>query len=286
MDISIIDIIKEDYQRLLSETGKSDIYLKDLSNDVSKFTESLDNLDDFTISESAISGKGVFVNKSFSKGDIIGNAVTGDKKTILGRFVNHSPFPNAEYLISGSELLVVAKCDIDKGDELLYDYRQGAELNGIVLDKNKYRDEKIDQLESVMLESFEVVDCPISHIFTPGLYARQMFLKAGTLITSKIHKTEHPYIISKGKVSVWVEEENEVVLESPYTGITKIGTRRVIYAWEDTIWTTFHANPDDENTEQIEDRIIEKHINPLLTEQMKNKMLSVKKGLETELLIY
>lgn len=84
MDISIIDIIKEDYQRLLSETGKSDIYLKELSDDVSKFTESLDNLDDFTISESAISGKGVFVNKSFSKGDIVGKAFADDKKNNIG----------------------------------------------------------------------------------------------------------------------------------------------------------------------------------------------------------
>ena len=66
--------------------------------------------------------------------------------------------------------------------------------------------------------------------------------------------------------------------------ITEPGTRRVLYIWEDTIWATVHSNPDDENLEQIEDRIIEKHINPLLTEQMKNKMLAVKKELETELL--
>ena len=149
---------------------------------------------------------------------------------------------------------------------------------------HKNRDEQIDELEATMLENFEPVDCPVEHIFTPGLYSRQIFMKAGTFITSKIHKTRHPYIVSQGLVSVWIDEGQEIVIQAPHTGITEPGTRRVLYIWEDTIWTTFHANPDDEDLEQIEERIIEKHENPLLTEQMKNKMLSVKNELEKELL--
>jgi len=149
---------------------------------------------------------------------------------------------------------------------------------------HKDRNQKIDELEAAMLENFDPVDCPVDHIFTPGLYSRQIFMKAGTFITSKIHKTKHPYIVSQGLVSVWIDEGEEIVIQAPYTGITEPGTRRVLYIWEDTIWTTFHANPDDENLEQIEERIIEKHENPLLTEQMKNKMLSVKCELEKELL--
>lgn len=149
---------------------------------------------------------------------------------------------------------------------------------------HKDRDQKIDELEAAMLENFDPVDCPVDHIFTPGLYSRQIFMKAGTFITSKIHKTKHPYIVSQGLVSVWIDEGQEIVIQAPHTGITEPGTRRVLYIWEDTIWTTFHANPDDENLEQIEERIIEKHENPLLTEKMKNKMLAVKCELEKELL--
>ena len=42
---------------------------------------------------------------------------------------------------------------------------------------HKNRDEQIDELEATMLENFEPVDCPVEHIFTPGLYSRQIFMK-------------------------------------------------------------------------------------------------------------
>jgi len=150
-----------------------------------------------------------------------------------------------------------------------------------LIDHNSDRNKQIDELEKVMLTEFEPIECPVDHIFTPGLYTRQIFMPAGSFITSKIHKTEHPYVVSQGLVSVWIDEGEEIVIDAPFTGITKPGTRRVLYVWEDTIWTTFHANPDNENLEQIEQRIIEKHENPLLTEQLKNKMISLKHKLET-----
>jgi len=130
--------------------------------------------------------------------------------------------------------------------------------------KQNDRDNQIDQLESVMINNFPVIDCPIRHFFTDGLYAREMSAPADSLITSKIHKTEHLFILSKGSLCVWDENGNEVILEAPYIGITKAGTRRVAYIIEDVVWTTFHANPENENEIEIEERIIEKHDNELL----------------------
>ena len=134
---------------------------------------------------------------------------------------------------------------------------------------------RIDELEVVMLENFEPIDCPLKHIFTPGLYTRQILMKAGSFITSKIHKTEHPYEVSFGKVSVWNNDGEEVIIEAPHLGITKPGTRRVLFCHTDVVWTTFHPNPDNENLEQIEERIIEKHTNSLLNNinsyQIKNQ---------------
>lgn len=100
-------------------------------------------------------------------------------------------------------------------------------------------------------------ECPLEHTFTPGLYTRQIFMPARSVIVSKIHKTEHPFIISKGRVSVWTDEGVQE-LSAPHQGITKPGTRRLLVVHEDTIWTTFHAGP--ENTpEEFERRIIQKH---------------------------
>jgi len=138
--------------------------------------------------------------------------------------------------------------------------------------ENKTKNERIDELEAAMVENFPLINCPLNHRFTEGMYVREIFMPAGSLITSKIHKTQHQYFILKGAVSVWIDEGEEAYLEAPYIGITEPGTRRVLYVWDDCIWATSHPNPDNENLEQIEERIIEKHDNTLLPQEVKDKL--------------
>lgn len=119
--------------------------------------------------------------------------------------------------------------------------------------------EKIDRLEKAMLANLPLVDFPVEHLFTNGLYVRTVFNPAGSLLTTKIHKTEHPFAILKGSVSVYVPGVGTEHLEAPHIGVTKPGTRRVIYAHEDTVWVTFHPNPDDEtDLDKLEERLIER----------------------------
>lgn len=124
--------------------------------------------------------------------------------------------------------------------------------------------EMIDGLVIWMLDNFPAYDFPITHRFTQGMYIREMFAPKGSIIVSKIHRTEHPFVISKGRISVWDDQDLERLLVAPFTGITKPGTRRFAYVHEDCIWTTFHCITDGETVEQIEDRIIEPHINPMI----------------------
>lgn len=133
--------------------------------------------------------------------------------------------------------------------------------------QNKSVDERIDELEFALLSNFKDIECPLTHRFTPGLYIREIFMPAGSIVISKIHKTEHPYIVSAGKVSVWTEEDKEILIEAPFTSITIPGTRRVLYCHTDVVWTTIHAITDGETVEQIEERIIEKHVNPLINNE-------------------
>lgn len=123
--------------------------------------------------------------------------------------------------------------------------------------------ERINALEQKMAGMFPPAECPVTHAFTPGLYMREIFMPAGTLLTSKIHKTEHPYVILSGKVSVWIGEGEEVLLEGPYVGVTKPGTRRVLYIHEDTRWITFHPTEETDLT-VIEQKLIEPHDFPKL----------------------
>jgi hypothetical protein len=119
---------------------------------------------------------------------------------------------------------------------------------------------RLDGLELAMLEQVEhLIDMPVTHRFTSGLYIREIFNPAGTLITTRIHKTEHPYVVLKGKASVFVPGEGVKHITAPYMGITKPGTRRVIFVHEDVIWVTFHPNPDNtQDLDAIEERLIER----------------------------
>src|SRR5687767_12638530 len=128
---------------------------------------------------------------------------------------------------------------------------------------HKEANEAIDRLEMGALAHLPAIDLPLIHRFTPGLYAREIFMPKGALVTSKIHKTEHPYVILEGAVSVYNTETGEVQnLEAPHVGITKPGTRRVLYMHEDTRWITFHPLVAGEESEadlpKIEERIIER----------------------------
>jgi hypothetical protein len=140
---------------------------------------------------------------------------------------------------------------------------------------NETMSEKIDKLEEVMVNNFPPAICPVNHIFTENIYTREIFMPAGSLITSKIHKTQHPFFVLAGKASVWIDEGIEQVIEAPYRGITEPGTRRVLFIWEDCIWATVHYNPNNENEDEIVERITEKHDNPHLSEEVKNRIKEI-----------
>jgi len=133
------------------------------------------------------------------------------------------------------------------------------ETEEIAVSDRRSTSEKFDCFEA-HLSQYDQVKMPLRHFFTPGLYTRQIFMPAGTLLTSKIHLTEHPFVISMGRVSVWsgIDGEPKEELCAPYIGITKPNTRRILFIHEDTIWTTFHVATET-SVEEIEKRIILKH---------------------------
>jgi hypothetical protein len=117
-----------------------------------------------------------------------------------------------------------------------------------------------------------LVDLPVTHRFTPGLYIREIFMPAGVVLTSRTHKYEHPFVISKGVVSVWSLQEGAITYRAPHTGITQPGTRRVLLVHEDTVWTTFHTNDDEEcDPDDIVYRVTESHDNPRMKSALERR---------------
>lgn len=119
---------------------------------------------------------------------------------------------------------------------------------------------RLDQVELAILRRTVPVELPVEHRFTPGLYLRTIFMPAGTLLTSKIHRTAHPFVVHRGRALVFIEGVGVEEIAAPYLGVTLPGTRRLLYIVEDCEWTTFHPITEDEHerVDAIEDRIIER----------------------------
>lgn len=124
-----------------------------------------------------------------------------------------------------------------------------------------FRSQEVDDLR-VDIKDMPKCDWTVVHRFVPGMYIREITMKPGSLIISKIHKHEHPFVISKGRCEVFTKENGWVDMQAPFTGITKPGTERVLLIHEETIWTTFHPIPFEMNGEadlpKIEDHVIAK----------------------------
>lgn len=103
---------------------------------------------------------------------------------------------------------------------------------------------RIHDLEHELLKGAQV-ECPVRNLFSPGIYMREMTIPAGTVLTGAEHKTRHMNILSAGRIMVWTEGGMKE-LAAPCTFESLPGTKRAGWALEDTVWTTVHANPDDE----------------------------------------
>ena len=82
------------------------------------------NSDTFYVAESSIDGRGVFASKPFYAGEIIGPMIKDGNKTQLGRFVNHSGYPNTNYMGNN----IMATRAIDAGQELTIAYNLSGRL--------------------------------------------------------------------------------------------------------------------------------------------------------------
>ena len=84
------------------------------------------------------------------------------------------------------------------------------------------------------------------------------------MFTTVHHNTEHPFILISGTTDV-ISNEEASSITGPFMGVTKKGTRRVVYAVTDAVYMTVHANPDNlTDPDEIIKRITVPVVNPLM----------------------
>lgn len=80
------------------------------------------------IKESEIEGNGVFARQDFKSGELVGDARIGYGRAALGRYTNHSDYPNCGAMIKGGCIRFYASDDIDKDEEITVNYREIRDL--------------------------------------------------------------------------------------------------------------------------------------------------------------
>jgi len=128
---------------------------------------------------------------------------------------------------------------------------------------------KILDFQSMLIREADEVDIvthqdsklfPLKHTFADGIYVRQMSMKIGSVVVGAIHKHLHVWFLLTGHISVATENGVEDYIAPCYVVATP-GTKRVIYANEESIFVNIHKNPtNSQNIEWLEKEIVAKDI--------------------------
>jgi hypothetical protein len=110
--------------------------------------------------------------------------------------------------------------------------------------------EKVLALEEVLLEVPQV-DCPVRHHFAPGIYAREITIPKGTVLTGAVHKTQNLAVLSSGKLQL-VTDDGTTIISAPHILTVMPGMKNAAYALEDSVWTNFFPTEETDTDVLVE----------------------------------
>ena len=139
--------------------------------------------------------------------------------------------------------------DLQQSPEILYQELQGV-LHCVRTDLSILKASPVDATWSekvaylgYQLSLMSQTPCPVQHHFAPGVYVREIFMPAGTIVIGKIHRTEHMNLIDRGVISLFSAEGTRL-LKAPCVFNSGTGVQKVLYIHEDSIWKTIHVTDE------------------------------------------
>ena len=99
-------------------------------------------------------------------------------------------------------------------------------------------------------------ECPVQHLFGPGVYIREISIPAGTIAAGHYHRKASLNVLLKGSLVLAVDGEVSVVT-APFMITTGPG-RKAVYALTDVIWQSIFAT-EETDIDKLEDMLVDKH---------------------------
>jgi len=261
---------REDFKKAIAELGFTELQIRAISENTADMTDLPDGGYKIIIGNSQIEGKGVFTTADIEAGELIAPTRIGNKRTIVGRYANHSPTPNAVMKLGkGLDVNLIALRKIS-GEEITVNYRDVVALNreicgtdtlsvlessySLAQRKNEMR-KMIADLEETLLK-LPQLEVPIKEYFSNNVYAREMIVPKGSIVVGKIHRFQNLNILSAGEVTVF-SIDGKMRVKAPFTFVASEGSKRVFYMHEDSVWTTI-LGTDEKDWKDIEKIFIAK----------------------------
>jgi hypothetical protein len=130
------------------------------------------------VKNSKIEGKGLFADKEFNEGDLIGIAhINGNPTGMIGKFHNHSDNPNAHSISIGNKKYLAALRPLMKGEEITVDYRRQPDLEQPE-DFKKFQDGGVTSQEEIDAANNAMMKARLAYAYMHGNPAAQRMVVA------------------------------------------------------------------------------------------------------------
>lgn len=99
--------------------------------------------------------------------------------------------------------------------------------------------EQLKALEHAIADNCEPAELKETHHFADGIYGRELFIPAGTVLTGKIHRHSTLNLLIQGDITVTTPDGMKRI-QAPAVFVSEPGTKKAGYAHTDTIWVNVH----------------------------------------------
>jgi hypothetical protein len=126
------------------------------------------------------------------------------------------------------------------------------------IDISQYTDrEKIEIIEWFLAENFENIadDLPVRNFINADIYARELTIPAGIVLTGKIHKEAHICVLSQGDLSVMTDDGLKRV-QAPYIFNAREGLKKIGLSHTACVFTTFHQAHGLTDIDDLENKLL------------------------------
>ncbi len=271
MNETELSIIKSDYYSAIADFGLNHELVTNQVENESDLIE--DKIEGIEIKKSLIHGLGIFSTKEYKKGKLICVAKNNEKRTLAGRYGNHSPKQNGAFVLFNNDIWLIASEDIKKGEEICVNYRQTLSLQvdrpelvkvheditdlakkrfymkgvdaaayDLLLNEDHINNlsvqERVLAFESILKE-LPQVDIPVTHEFIKGMYRREITFKKGTFATGKLHRDECFDVVLSGEMII-ASEDGFKRIKGPCTLTSQPMKKKAGYALTDCTWINYH----------------------------------------------